>query len=124
MEHGAQWPEDRKATDPTTVVEEALDVFGKREEYNAAVKVVDVRKAVKAKVSGTLIAEVTGREGRVIGDVLKHFKRTLTSEDVLGMSDEKIRETILEVQKDWDANRERYMEEALAGMSVADSQEK
>ncbi|CAG7852168.1 Prohibitin-2 [Serendipita indica DSM 11827] len=100
------------------VVEEALDAFGKRDEYNALAKSIETRKAVRAKFNGTLVTEVTGREGKVIGDILKHFKLNFTSADVLAMSDEKIRETILAVQKEWDANREHMLQQAMAGMSV------
>jgi hypothetical protein len=123
IDHDAQWPADRVAANPATVVEQALDVFGKRDEYNALAKAIEVRKAVRAKFNGTLVTEVTGREGRVIGDILKHFKINFTSADVLAMSDEKIRETILAVQKEWDANRERMVEQAMAGTSLGDTKE-
>lgn len=118
IDHDAQWPEGRVAANPAVVVEEALDAFGKRDEYNALAKSIETRKAVRAKFNGTLVTEVTGREGKVIGDILKHFKLNFTSADVLAMSDEKIRETILAVQKEWDANREHMLQQAMAGMSV------
>ncbi|PRP76675.1 hypothetical protein PROFUN_14948 [Planoprotostelium fungivorum] len=71
-----KWLDNYVDTRPPTesVLEEALDFFGKREEWNAIEREANRREEFSQKFNGHVIQKMTGLNGKKLGDLMKHLK--------------------------------------------------
>ena len=82
--------------DPDPVIKEALQFFGKVEEYRELVRSVELRKSLKKTLNGKLIQQVTGLQGLVVGQIMAHVKERCPPEELLTKSEDELRSMIQE----------------------------
>ena len=90
----------RKGRDNDVVLQEALEYFKKREEFNVMASVHGRRKRIKAHLSGTKVMEWTGLNGRSIGKIIEVMRSRFSDNELLAFTEESLKETVLAVQKE------------------------
>jgi sugar-specific transcriptional regulator TrmB len=91
--------------DPDTVIKEALEFFGKAEEYDALAKSVELRKSLKKAIHGKLVQEVTGLQGSVVGKIIAQVKEMAPPEELITKSEDEVRRMIEEARRVVEASR-------------------
>jgi len=81
---------------PDSVVEEALEHFGKKEEYEEQAKTVYQRKALKQILNGKMVEQVTGLHGSIVGKIIRKVKEMMSVEELLTKSKEDMDMAILD----------------------------
>lgn len=81
------------------VFEQALDYFGKREEYNDIIAQLAKEKCAKAKFRGTKVMEWTGEYGKNLGELMKQLRqdeRIKNMDHLVTMEEEEVKALVLE----------------------------
>lgn len=68
-------------------IEQALDVFQKRQEYNRLAEAIETRQALKSALSGRLVIETIGVDGIVVRKVIDHIKGKYSVDEIIRMSE-------------------------------------
>jgi hypothetical protein len=89
-------PSSHGIFNPDSVVEEALEHFGKKEEYEEQAKTVYERKALKQALNGRIVEEVTGLHGSIVGKIIRKIKEMMPVEELLAKSKEDMGTAILD----------------------------
>lgn len=114
---------------PETVVQEGLDYFGKREEYDAVMNEYErletihaARRRVKATFNGTLITEWTGLRGFDVKRVMDKVRERTGGEEAMdGMSVEEVEGLVKQAAKELDSGGGDELAEQLERTSIVNS---
>ena len=80
------------------VFQQALDFFGKRQEFEDTVALLERNRIAKEKFNGNRVSEWTGAEGRRLGILMKTLRADcrLSPASVINISDEEIKSIVME----------------------------
>ena len=79
----------------------SVELFGKKEEWDFVIERERLRRVVKSRIGGDLVRNVTGREGKELGLILKKIKDELGADQmevwkrVEGMTDVEVHDLII-----------------------------
>jgi anti-sigma factor ChrR (cupin superfamily) len=86
--------------DAKAAVEEALEYFGRRDEWYSIAESVSKRKRLKEKLNGKLVEQTTALKGVVIRDILAAVKEKASEDELLSMEQEEIQGLVRKVAAD------------------------
>ena len=83
------------------ILQEALNYFEKRKEYEDVIKQLTHAAKAKEKLNGNRIMEWTGAKGRMVGDLMKALRadERLAKKNLIDMDDEEIESIVMEYWK-------------------------
>lgn len=81
-------------------IEQALDVFRKREEFNQLAGAIETRRALKSALNGRLVIETIGVDGIIVRKVIDHIKGKYSVDEIVRMSESENGEGIKEAIRD------------------------
>jgi hypothetical protein len=98
LPQGIQETTDKEAA-MSSVKQEALIFFGKREEHDDLVQANQRKVTLKTNWNGKKVGEWTGGNGRLIGRVMNHMRQTVGEEKISQMTEEELKQHVLQVKR-------------------------
>jgi hypothetical protein len=92
----------RMKRDNAAILQEALEFFGKREEFDTMVYTHGRRQRLKLKFSGTKVIQWTGlsNNGAAVGAIMRAVRLKFTEDEILATEEDCLKATVLQMQQD------------------------
>lgn len=113
LDDSGQWTDIQPLT-RLEVVDQAKEYFGKREEYDALVRMKQKSMHLKAVFSGHLVMEWTGLQGKVITEVMNIVRAEVSEEQMLELTVDDVKQLVSK------AHAQHTIDQALAAARSAE----